>query len=684
MTKTACSHSRTALIVAAAIAVIAAAPAAPAKPPPTDSATAPSANSAAPSVAPATAATPAATAAPAAPAHPGASTAGAQAALLTGAQLIQLLDQTVDWYRSLGIQQQTAVEPRDQLVLYENKRTADQVVALAFQFAKANAQALGADATSDQAGADSGSSQQTYLRYQRQLDAQGQTLQRQLEGYQHQLTSAHRGLHGALEQRIAALQGEIDLVNAKKSLITTMSEFAGDAGAAGAGTNGLKAQIDAMAIAVPAANTISATQPSQPSQPSQASQPTVQLAQAAPASAAKAAASGSSAGFGIWDLVTNAFGLSERLSAIDAIDHDSAALEETFTALKAPFLEQLKGLAARGDALASAANSAEGASLNGMREQLEDLTGEFKRTSASLIPLSKASLLVGQFRRNLSTWRQAVKTEYRGALKTLAVRVGFLLALLAVVFVAAEFWRRAVWRFAQDTRRRNQLLLIRRIVLWFVIIVIVGIAFASELGAIVTFAGLITAGIAVAMQSVLVSIVGYFFLIGKYGIRVGDRVQIGEVTGEVIELGLVRLYLMELGGHGQTGPTGRVVGFANSIVFQVSSGLFKQIPGVSVAWHEIKLDLPAHADLASIKPKLLAAVNGALQDYRPEIIRQTQEIQKTTMSAAGLKAEPQVQLNFSASGVEAVVRYPVHSSVAAEIDEHVSRELHGVIAAPPR
>jgi hypothetical protein len=50
------------------------------------------------------------------------------------------------------------------------------------------------------------------------------------------------------------------------------------------------------------------------------------------------------------------------------------------------------------------------------------------------------------------------------------------------------------------------------------------------------------------------------------------------------------------------------------------------------------------------------------------------------MSASGVNAEPQVQLNFSATGVEAVVRYPVHASVAAEIDEHVSRELRGVIS----
>jgi small-conductance mechanosensitive channel len=156
----------------------------------------------------------------------------------------------------------------------------------------------------------------------------------------------------------------------------------------------------------------------------------------------------------------------------------------------------------------------------------------------------------------IGNWRDAVKSQYRDALKTLLVRCGVLAVLLILVFAAAEIWRRAVMRYIQDTRRRYQFLLLRRIALWCVVFVIVGFAFASELGSIVTFAGLITAGLAVAMQSVLVSIVGYFFLIGKYGIRIGDRVQIGEVTGEVIELGLVRLYLMELGGHGSLGPTG--------------------------------------------------------------------------------------------------------------------------------
>ncbi len=94
------------------------------------------------------------------------------------------------------------------------------------------------------------------------------------------------------------------------------------------------------------------------------------------------------------------------------------------------------------------------------------------------------------------------------------------------MFVAGELWKRAVFNYVQEPRRRHQLLLVRRIVMWAVALAIIGIAFATEASSFATFAGLLTAGIAVAMQSVLVSIVGYFFLIGKYGLRVGDRVQI--------------------------------------------------------------------------------------------------------------------------------------------------------------
>jgi small-conductance mechanosensitive channel len=308
------------------------------------------------------------------------------------------------------------------------------------------------------------------------------------------------------------------------------------------------------------------------------------------------------------------------------------------------------------------------------------MAGQYKEASAIIVPLSKQIALLDQYRRNLDNWRDAIRSQFNSVLKSLAVRVGLLLVVLVVVFVLGAVWHRAVLKYVQDSRRRYQLLLIRRIVLWSVVVIIVGIAFASELGSVVTFAGLITAGLAVAMQSVLVSIVGYFFLIGKYGLRVGDRVQIGDVNGEIIEIGLVRMYLMELARPGPGGPTGRVAAFPNSVVFQVSTGLFKQLPGINVAWHDITLSLPPHSDHASIKEKLFVAANEALADYRQEIERQTLELERTTLSGAGVDALPTVQLTYSPKGVDARVRYPVHLAHAAEIDERMSKALLQVVS----
>src|SRR5215471_20921525 len=65
---------------------------------------------------------------------------------LTADQLIEILDETVDWYRTLGLQQQSATQPSDLLLLYANRQTADNVVRLAFQIARANAELLSSDA----------------------------------------------------------------------------------------------------------------------------------------------------------------------------------------------------------------------------------------------------------------------------------------------------------------------------------------------------------------------------------------------------------------------------------------------------------------------------------------------------------------------------------------------------------
>jgi hypothetical protein len=90
--------------------------------------------------------------------------------------------------------------------------------------------------------------------------------------------------------------------------------------------------------------------------------------------------------------------------------------------------------------------------------------------------------------------------------------------------------------------------------------------------------------------------------------------------------------------------------------------------------------LPAGSDYVALKEQLLSALRSIAHDYDDDIAQQTKQIEKTTASASVGNPLPQVQLHFSASGVEALVRYPVQLQHEAEIDERVSQALTGIVS----
>ena len=593
----------------------------------------------------------------------------ASRAVMTGDQVIRILDETVDWYRTLGVQQQSATQPSDLLILYANRQTADRVVALAFEIARANAELLSSQAELKQDDApDPSRSPQALQKSQKDLDARRASIQAEIAATQKQLADAQPAARGALQAKLMELQGELDLVNARRNLLSTMVELALQTDANGSGVTTLKDQINAIAASIPAAN-MDALAEGQDSM----------AAMGAAAPAQSTADQGGGGRPGIWDLASNVLRLQSKLATISEIERRTAELQRTFEQTRELPDQQLKLLSDRGDAMGARAASSDAAAAKAARDEYDTLAWLFKQTSSILVPLTKAGVLLGQYRSNLDKWHAAAQSQYREALEALAVRVAMLLVVLAVLLAAGELWRRAVLKYVHEARRRHQLLLVRRIVVWAVGLLIAGIAFATEVSSLATFAGLLTAGLAVAMQSVLVSIVGYFFLVGRYGLRVGDRVQIGGVTGDVIDLGLVRLHLMEL--DPRNGPTGRVVAFANSVVFQAAGGIFKQIPGVNLVWRELTLALPGGGDHAAIKQQLLATAEGVLQSYHDEFARQTRELRKTSSSTEAEEVRAYVNLRFAADSVEAIVRYPVPQQRAAEVEERMSRELVGVLRA---
>jgi small-conductance mechanosensitive channel len=221
---------------------------------------------------------------------------------------------------------------------------------------------------------------------------------------------------------------------------------------------------------------------------------------------------------------------------------------------------------------------------------------------------------------------------------------------------------------------------LRRVAIGVALTVVIVFGLVSELGSVATYAGFVTAGIAVALQNVILAIVAYFFLIGRYGVRVGDRITLAGVTGRVVDIGLVRIYLMELAGP-ELHSTGRIVVLSNAVLFQPTA-LFKQIPGAEYVWHTMTLTLAATADVVEANKRLKAAADGVYAKYRPSIERQYAVMQRL-LDFDTSAPQPEVRVRWAESGLECAVRYPVVPENSATVDQQMLKSLRDALAQEP-
>jgi small-conductance mechanosensitive channel len=141
---------------------------------------------------------------------------------------------------------------------------------------------------------------------------------------------------------------------------------------------------------------------------------------------------------------------------------------------------------------------------------------------------------------------------------------------------------------------------------------------------------------------------------------------------------------MELAGAGNSmQPTGRVVVFSNSIVFQPTASFFKQIPGTNFVWHEVKLTLAPDSDIHMAESRLLGAVEKVYETYKKEIEHEHRQMQHSLNMRVPIP-KPVSRLQLTQSGLEVVIRYPLLLGNAAEIDDHITRELLNALNQRPR
>lgn len=596
-------------------------------------------------------------------------------AQVNGQQLINYLNQTIDWYRGIAVEESNASDPADILFVNDDRQMASQIVRQSFDFARPAAQQLATQTPPTATQNPSNSRLQNLLQIAAKTDQTVKDTQAEIEQVQNKLQAASARERPKLQATLDELKSELALAQARSEALHNILQFA-STGSAGASGGSLLAQVQELQRSVPEA-TLNSSNPT-PAEGQSKATASAASTESSPAHARREQPAG------LLALVSDLFSLTRKVRAIDERIRTTDSLLQSVQNLRTPLSKNVSTLIQRGNDLAQQADTSDIPGLQQQKRELDALTAQFKQTSSLTLPLSKQRMLLDLYKSNLGHWRSDVKTQYQIDLKNLGLRLLVLTLVLGTFLALAELWKRATFRYVHDFRRRYQFLLLRRILLWFVIAITIAFALATEIGSLATFAGLITAGIAVALQNVILAVAGYFFLIGRYGVRVGDRVQISGVTGDVIDIGLVRIHLMEMGGSGNyIQPTGRVVVFSNSIVFQPTASFYKQIPGTNFVWHNVSLTLAPESDIRMAESRLLGAVEKVFKDYKDQIEREYKQMQ-TQLNVRTTPPKPVSQLRLTQNGLEVVIRYPVELDNAAEIDDRITRELLAALGQEPR
>src|SRR6202789_3097995 len=146
------------------------------------------------------------------------------------------------------------------------------------------------------------------------------------------------------------------------------------------------------------------------------------------------------------------------------------------------------------------------------------------------------------------------------------------------------------------------------------ILLFLAILFEDRLGRLSFALGAVGAGVAVALQDVLASFAGAFSIGFSKLYAVGNRVQIGDTRGDVIDIGLLRTTLLETGNWvSQDLYNGRIARIPNSTVWRGS--VFNYSQGFRFVWDEINVLFKITSDCQLAKRRLFRAANGAMGEY---------------------------------------------------------------------
>jgi hypothetical protein len=467
--------------------------------------------------------------------------------LPSNSEVIEYLLQSVNWYRHVYTERQVAHEPADLMFLDDNQAIERQIVKLSFEFAKAGAVLETSAAFSHRrpTSPDSPSADLAhFIELKKRNDQLSQQASEEIKNLDKRLTRAKGADRGNLKAAEEDAQTRLQLLDAVAQGINDLVAFVQSPGEVPGHGGHLDSTIDDLAQSIPEVTGVSV------------SLATVPLQEANSRTAGRDA--------GILGLVSDVSAMKHKLHVVDEKIRLTDNLTLSANRLRIPLAGFIAHLIQTG-----AISNSQTSDLWSLREEkshLDALTLDLNELSPAIVALDKQKVLLAEYRSHVLPWRIAVAGQYRWAWKELLIRLVVVLLIIGLLLATGQLSRRFTLRRVHDPNRRRFISMSYQFLTLFAITVVIVFVLASDLRSVATYFGLLSAGLLLALENVILATLGSLLLVGKRGIRIGDRVQVSGVTGDVIDMGLLQFQLREFDVENGR-YTGHMATFSNSLVF---------------------------------------------------------------------------------------------------------------------
>lgn len=262
---------------------------------------------------------------------------------------------------------------------------------------------------------------------------------------------------------------------------------------------------------------------------------------------------------------------------------------------------------------------------------------------------------------------------------SLVHRLVALCALAALLAPLAMLLARRMARIVDDAADRARIRMLVALLAASLFLILAGVVFGMSLGSLSVAAGVLGAGLAFAAQEVIASFAGWLAILFARFYRVGDRVELGGIRGDVIDIGILRTRVMEIGQWVHSDMyNGRIVLIANSFIFK--EPVFNYTGNFPFLWDEIRIPIRSDGDIETARGILLRVAKEVTDEFSALAEKSWEKITGTYLTQP-TSVEPLVTLVVTDNWMEFTIRYVVQYNRRRTTQDRIFTRIAEELAA---